>query len=257
MKLPDAAKAETIFIGTILDISPFGDPGAAGGLHYWPSIRVTRVLRGWIDNPVSVQIFVTDNPHEEPPRKGSSYIFFIDKIPGWNLGRKLLPATDDAIKQVGAVIPPQIPSDNVFCGDDLKPETAMTKSDAIFSGTVQDVGIEDSGDSYSFAYPSRHVAGMKIAIDQVLRGDVKGTTTVTAFTQAIPPPTNQIREPYIFYVKKNGNDDRDPWQSLPRAPWLHIWWPIRWYGAARHHRVPQAGYRPRTNAASERSGEIR
>jgi hypothetical protein len=218
VKLPEAAKAETIFVGTVLDISPYGDIAAAGGSHYWPRIKVTKVLRGWIDNPVSVQIFVMYNPHEEPPRKGSSYIFFVDKIPGWNLGRKLLPATEDAIKQVSAAIPPQSPSDNVFCGDDLKPETAMTKSDAIFTGTIQDIGKEDSGDSYSFAYPTRHVVGMKIAIDQVSRGDVKGTTTVTAFIQAIPPLTDQIRGPYIFYVRKNDKGDRDPFTVLKALP---------------------------------------
>jgi hypothetical protein len=215
VKLPDAAKADTVFIGTVMDISPYGDFEEAGGSHYWPKIKLTRVLRGWIDNPVSVQIFVSYNPREVPPAKNSSYIFFVDKIPGWNLARKILPASNDTVGQVKEVLPPEAAGGEFFCGDDLKPEFALKKSDAIFVGEITAQGIEDHGDSFSFAYPGDHFCGVNVKVTQVLRGTVPNKTSVTLFVKSPPrDDPSVLKGPYIFFVKNNDASSRDAFTVL-------------------------------------------
>ena len=219
LKLPDAVKCDAVFIGEITGVPPFGSLAMAGASTYVGKIKVSQVFDGSIDNPVSVLFWVRYNPHEVPPENGHTYIFFVSKTPGWNILNKILPATGDNIAQIKALLPPAAPSGDFFCGDDLKAEVALVQSDAIFTGEITGMGTEDHDNSFSYAYPGFHLKHVEIKVDRILRGTAGDTTSATLFVNFIPhQPIDQIKGPYVFYVKNNDPKDNDPFTVLKQLP---------------------------------------
>jgi hypothetical protein len=207
VRLPEAAKSDVTFIGVITKLgSPDMDgPGETG--YDGTEAKVIKVFRGSIDNPVVLDLRVSYNPHEEPPKIGPSYIFFTNEIPGYNEVKKILPVTDENVDKVLQALQADKTSQNhdFFSGDDLKPETALVKSDAIFVGEITTVGMQDQGYSFSYAYPGIHLCGVGVNVTQVLRGAVGNKTSVTLFVKApLPSDPSELKGPYIFFVKSNG-----------------------------------------------------
>jgi len=102
-----AMKVDAIFVGQIVDIgSPM--PGALGqAVYYGVKVNVLQILRGTVDANVTVTLYVTRgmNVHEEPPKTGNSYIFFINEGKERIFVRKLLPATDSTTATIKKLIP--------------------------------------------------------------------------------------------------------------------------------------------------------
>ncbi len=106
-----AAKANTVFIGKIIEL---GDPVPIAmdtASYSGVQVKVLQILRGTVnDEVVKVTLHTTwgRNMHETPPVIGNTYIFFARKNTekGWNpyTVLKLLPATDDNITKVKALI---------------------------------------------------------------------------------------------------------------------------------------------------------
>ena len=103
-------KSDAIFIGQITQMG-FQSLKAAGRSSYYGNIvKILQVLRGTVDAQIKITLYVyyvSDTP-ENPPKTGNSYIFFVKKnAPGQPdpyAALKLLPATDDNIAKVKALI---------------------------------------------------------------------------------------------------------------------------------------------------------
>ncbi|MCE0482915.1 MAG: hypothetical protein LV479_01600, partial [Methylacidiphilales bacterium] len=71
-------------------------------------IKVLQVIRGSVEGQVTISFKIRGGLHEQPPQEGDTYIFFAHKNtePGWDnyTVLKLLPATDDNIAKVKALI---------------------------------------------------------------------------------------------------------------------------------------------------------
>ena len=105
VRLPEAVHADTIFVGEVIQISPTGSLKAPGqSAYHGTKVDVSQILRGQIENPAAVELHVLYDPHEVPPEKGSAYVFFVNKIPGWNMVIKILPATNDTVTKVKDLI---------------------------------------------------------------------------------------------------------------------------------------------------------
>jgi hypothetical protein len=107
-------KTDTIFTGQITEI---GQPTLRPALRpnrqsdyltfHGVAIKVIQVLKGTQESPVSVESFIKATPRdsrESPPKVGIQYIFFTKVFHEKNTVFKILPATDDNIAKVKALI---------------------------------------------------------------------------------------------------------------------------------------------------------
>ena len=106
-----ALKADAVFVG---EITQMGSPTAkmAGAVVYHGvQVKILQVLRGSIDPQSTFTLYVsgTTTFHEDSPKVGSSYIFFVRKNgpgqPDLYSVLKLLPATDATTAKVKGLIP--------------------------------------------------------------------------------------------------------------------------------------------------------
>ncbi|MDB4793750.1 hypothetical protein OAG63_01825, partial [Methylacidiphilales bacterium] len=78
--------------------------------YHGVQVKILQVLRGAADTQVTVTLYATfeENVHEQPPKINGTYIFLAHKNTevGWDQYTvlKLLPATDDNIAKVKALI---------------------------------------------------------------------------------------------------------------------------------------------------------
>src|ERR1700677_2910219 len=220
VELSAAMKSGIIFYGKVTDISEVGNIKAAGASAYHGTkVSVQQVLKGAIDNPAILEIHVRYRPREEPPKKDGSYIFFVDVVDGvWNEVSKIMPATDENIAKVAQLLPKgdAAQTGDFYCGGDLPAQSALVESDAIFTGEIVDPGAEDHGDSFSYAYAGKRLAGVKIKVGQVLRGRVDDKISVTLFVNFVPKEV--LKGPYIFYVKNNEGKAGDAFTVLKLLP---------------------------------------
>jgi hypothetical protein len=105
-----ATKVDAIFVGEITAIG-FGNTKEKGESSYrGVQVKVLQVLRGAVDTSITVTLYVVGRMdfHEDPPKVGSSYIFFAKKAGAFEkdpyIVLKLLPATDANIAKVKALI---------------------------------------------------------------------------------------------------------------------------------------------------------
>jgi hypothetical protein len=108
-KLEDViTKADDIFVGKMLQTGPItvtapGQIGCSGN-----KIEVLQTLRGSVNSQITVSFNVHYDSHEQLPKVGNTYIFFVKKVihpdPDPYRAIKLLPSTDDNIAKVKALI---------------------------------------------------------------------------------------------------------------------------------------------------------
>ncbi len=105
-----AAKADVVFVGEITAIG-FGDTKAEGESAYrGVQVKVLQVLQGTVAASITVTLHVVGmmEYHEDPPKVGNSYIFFVKKsAPGQHDAYtvfKLLSATDANIAKIKTLI---------------------------------------------------------------------------------------------------------------------------------------------------------
>lgn len=106
-----ATKADAVFVGQITHLG-FSNLKALGEAVYRGlQVKVLQVLRGSVDpqSTFTLRVMVPSiSSHENPPAVGSTYIFFVKKDDPSKHDAytvlKLLPATDDNIAKVKAVI---------------------------------------------------------------------------------------------------------------------------------------------------------
>ena|ERR1700734_861270 len=103
-------RCNAILIGTILDMGLASAKSPDRMAFYHVKVSPSQVLFGKVRHTISVTIHVTwdSHVHEEVPVKGESYIFFLktgsqEGIDPFTV-LKLLPATDDNIAKVKALI---------------------------------------------------------------------------------------------------------------------------------------------------------
>ena len=103
-------KSNAVFVGTITQMG-FVDLGAVGVVSYGNvKVKVSQVFLGVVDSVTSVTFDVKNRPkvHEREPQVGNAYIFFAKTNAKGSSDQftvlKLLPATDDTIAKVKAVI---------------------------------------------------------------------------------------------------------------------------------------------------------
>ncbi|MDB4793752.1 hypothetical protein OAG63_01835 [Methylacidiphilales bacterium] len=117
LKSGDAiTKCDAIFVGEITQMG-FQSLKATGRSSYYGNIiKILQVLRGAISVQIKVTLYVyyvSDTP-ENIPKVGNPYIFFVKKNasgqPDPYTALKLLPATDDNITKVKALITAAPPS---------------------------------------------------------------------------------------------------------------------------------------------------
>jgi hypothetical protein len=99
-------KSDVICVGEITTIGSPLSRATGQDTYAGVKIQISQDLKSHIDSPALVEIVVAKEHDlkEEAPELETSYIFFIKKIPGWNIVLKLLPATDDNIAKVKALI---------------------------------------------------------------------------------------------------------------------------------------------------------
>jgi len=108
LKMSDVApKSDFVFVGKLLKIPP-GDADSAGETGYdGAPVKILHVFRGSMVNPLSIDFHVFFMPHEDPPKVGQSYIFFVQGADSsYREASKILPATDENIAQVEKLISP-------------------------------------------------------------------------------------------------------------------------------------------------------
>lgn len=96
-----------IFIGkTTQDISGPGFAKApAGHKMYDALVQVAQILKGSIDSPATVTLFIRSvEPVETPPKAGSPYIFFVEQHKWGNNVYIFIPATQENINKVKQLI---------------------------------------------------------------------------------------------------------------------------------------------------------
>jgi hypothetical protein len=100
------AKANVICVGEIVQIGPPLTRAAAQASYPGVKIQISQCLKGDLSSPALIEIVVAKEPNvtEEAPKAGTTYIFFIKQTTSWNMVLKLLPATDDNIAKVKAMI---------------------------------------------------------------------------------------------------------------------------------------------------------
>ncbi|MDB4793753.1 hypothetical protein OAG63_01840 [Methylacidiphilales bacterium] len=106
LKVEDIAmKCDAIFIGQIVSLGD-AETASAGIDTRGASIKVLQILRGSVGSQVGVAISTSLWPslHEQIPQVGKSYIFFVHQEGTRFTVLKLLPATDDHISKVKALI---------------------------------------------------------------------------------------------------------------------------------------------------------
>jgi hypothetical protein len=100
-----AVKVDAVFVGEITDpgLTVPTSPGMAS--YNGVQVKVLQVLRGSIDaQTITVKLDIFAANREEPPKVGTQYIFFVKKDGDRFTALKLLPATDDHITKVKALI---------------------------------------------------------------------------------------------------------------------------------------------------------
>jgi hypothetical protein len=103
-------KANAVFVGEITELGHPNTKAPGQNVYHGVQIKVLQVLRGSVDAQVTVTLYIhfAPNSSENPPKVGNTYIFFAHKNTevGWNpfTVLKLLPATDDNIAKVKALI---------------------------------------------------------------------------------------------------------------------------------------------------------
>jgi hypothetical protein len=97
-------KCDAVFIGQITHMR-LGPPASSNVASYTGvKVKVLQMLRGSFDEQIPVMLNVLALNHEEAPTTEGTYIFFLKKESGWNIVKKLLPATNDNIAKVKALI---------------------------------------------------------------------------------------------------------------------------------------------------------
>ncbi len=218
MKMSDAiSKSNSIFAGTVINIGA-ADLGPPGVTEYnGVSVRISRLFRGPVANPLMIDLNVIFDPHEDPPKAGQSYLFFVDRGSVNIETNKLLPATKENIAQVEKMLP-ALPTQNTspIC-DDLDLQDALVTADAIFEGQFNTSGTPDQSDLFSFAFPTPHLCNVGIKTSHVFRGTVPNQTTATVFINN-QSPASSLSGTYIFYSRNGNPGDKDPWTILKALP---------------------------------------
>jgi len=223
LKLVDVVpKSNFVFVGTGGEAIQAGMISAFRFSYFGHPVKISRVFRGSMVSPLSIEFHTEMIPHEDPPNAGQSYIFFVEAADLCRFeAAKIIPATKENIAIVEKLIPPPTRSEvngPSIC-DDLDAQDALVDSDAIFVGDVVDPGADDQSDSYSFAFVSPHLSGVKIKAADVFRGTVGATTSATLFVNHGPNRSNPLfSNPYIFYAKAGNPGDKDPFTILKALP---------------------------------------
>jgi hypothetical protein len=103
-------KADAIFVGEVTTIG-FGELKAPGeSVYRGVQVKVSKVFRGTVADSITVTLLVVGRMefHEDPPKVGNSYIFFVKKNareqPDSYAVLKLILGTDANITRVKALI---------------------------------------------------------------------------------------------------------------------------------------------------------
>ena len=104
----------------------------------------------------------------------------------------------------------------VISGSTLKSDDIVSKADAIFVGKITAIGFGNLKAKGESVY-----RGVQVKVLKVLRGTIESSITVTLHVIAVmdfheDPP--EAGSPYIFFVKKAGALEKDPYVVLKLLP---------------------------------------
>jgi len=106
----------------------------------------------------------------------------------------------------------------ILVGGSLKPEEAVSKSDAVFVGEVTDTGIKVMPPP-DCPYEGPLYRGIKIKVLQFLRGSVRDHVSVALFVPTMKLVTlHMVGNSYIFFVQTKSQKALDyPYNCLEKA----------------------------------------